>query len=47
MREAEEDILVEVKKKSKELFSYFGDDKTGLAGLHIMILLQKAHDHDE
>ena len=46
MREAEGDILVELKKEIKKMyfFFYFGDDKTGLAGLNIMILLQKAYD---
>ena len=46
VREAEEDILVELKKEIKSVFD-FGDDKTGLAGLNIMILLQKAYDYNE
>ena len=44
MGEAEEDILVGLKKsKDKKVFLDFLDEKIGLAGLHIMILLQKAH----
>ena len=41
MREAEKDILVG--KKKLKYFSIFGDDKIVLVGLHILILMQKAH----
>ena len=43
MREAEKDILVGLKRKKSKYKNAFENDKIALVGLHIIILMQKAH----